>query len=116
MAYKYFHNLKNRTVCRVEDPSTHESKSSQGEHRGWYISTRVLITRADNVLEGSRWKYPTSGVPHDNFGKRYSKEDVIMYFMGRVCADYGSEISSDEYEKLKERYETEAKSNRPSAR
>lgn len=112
MAYKYFHDPQNRTVYRVDEPSITENKDRRGQRRSWYIRTEVHITRADNVLTGSQWKYKVFDPRGKYFNRKYSREDVIEYFMSRVYPQNCLEISSEEYEVLQRQYETDARNNR----
>ena len=113
VAYKCFHDLQNKIVYKVNDPSITENKDKKGHLRDWDIRTEVLITRADNVLIDHQWKHKTSDSRYKSFPKRYSREQVIEYFMGRVYPQNCLEISSEEYEILQGQYETAAKKNRP---
>ena len=113
VAFKSFHDPQNKIVYKVDEPSITENKDRKGNRSGWFIHTQVHITRADNVLTNNLWKYKTSDTRFEHFNRKYSREDVIMYFMGRVYPQNCLEISSEEYEILQGQYETAAKKNRP---
>ena len=112
MIHKYFHDTQNKIVYRIDEPSINEEKDGRGQRRRWHISTDVHITRADNVLIGSQWKHNVLRPRRKYFNRKYSREDVIGYFMSRVYPQNCLEISSEEYEVLQRQYETEAKNNR----
>lgn len=112
MPYKYFHDAVARTVYRVDDdPNILENRDRRGRRSSWYISTKVDITRADNVLIRNQWRYPIFKIPNEHFHRKYSRDEVISYFMGRVYPHNCAEITSEEYEALKTKYDTEARGN-----
>jgi len=111
MVNKYFHDSQNKTVYRVDEPSIIENRDRRGRRRSWYTHTEVHITRADNVLTGSEWKYRVFEPRHEYFDRKYSKEDVIEYFMSRVYPQDCVEISFEEYELLQRQYEPDARNN-----
>ena len=113
VAYKCFHDPQNKIVYRVDEPSITENKDRRGKRRSWYIRTEVHITRADNVLIGGWWKYKVFDPRGEDFNRKYSRKDVVKYFMGRVYPENCLEISSEEYEILQGQYETAARNNRP---
>ncbi len=111
MAYKYFHDAIAKTVYRVDDdPNILENKDGLGRGRPWYISTKVDITRADNVLIKNQWRYETSKIHAEHFDRKYSRDEVISYFMSRIYPHNCTEITSEEYDALKTKYDTEARS------
>ena len=112
MAYRHFHDSQNKMVYKVDEPSIIENKDKRGQRSSWYISTKVHITRADNVLTGSQWKYKILDLRYKYFKPKYSRENVIEYFMSRVYPRNCLEISSEEYDVLQKQYETDARNNR----
>jgi|SRR3972149_8933044 len=112
MNYKYFHDLQSKIVYRIKDPDI-RPKTKRGNLIDWHISTEIDVTRADNVLSGSQWKYATSEYPRENYEPKYSKEDVISYFEHRFYPSNCREISSAEYDILQKQYEIEARNNHP---
>ena len=72
------------------------------------------ITRADNQLEGGRWKFSTSAYPDHHLNVNYTPEQALSYFRMHHEPN-GEEIGIEEYERLHAEYEAEAKSRRPNA-
>ena len=112
--YKYLHEKAARTVYRLpREPQVSEQKK-RGKLVGWHITMEYSITRADNQLEGGRWKFATLACPDQHLDLRYTPEQALFYFRMRY-EPQGEEIGIEEYERLHAEYEAEAKSRRPNA-
>ncbi len=109
--YKYLHDQDARTVFRVPMEPQVNQQMRRGKPVGWHVSMEFSITRGDNFMEGSQWKYPTSAYPVQHLDAHYTREQAVSYF--RMHHEpRGSEISEGEYKLLHEKYENEAKSRR----
>lgn len=68
-----------------------------------YVRMEISIVRADNVLTGHRWKYPTSDYPSFTYDDRYDFAGAERYFMLHY-APRGESIGKEEYEILASQY------------
>lgn len=103
--YKYLHDAKNRIVYQVPaEPDVNEQKDRRGRRTGWSVNMRVLITRADNKLNGNQWQHATSSYPRQAFDAHYEKSQVISYFLMHHTPD-GDPISQEEYVELQAQYD-----------
>lgn len=103
---RYFHNKEARAVYAVDEPVVYERDGH------WNISTDVEITRADNYLTKDRWKYDTGACPRESYyQKNYSKESALGYFFSNNIKGFGELVSKEEYEKFRDEYGAEARTN-----
>lgn len=108
--YRYIHDPPNRIVYKYPgEPNVRERTNARGRRTDWFVSMDVLITRADNKLNGNQWLHATSDHPNQYLGAQYTREQVVSFFMMRH-APRGEEISEAEYERLSNQYEAEARS------
>lgn len=113
MEWTYYHDEPNQTVMAMRsDPSVHEQKDKRGRRAGWFVSSDVEITRADNVLlrPTHQWKYPVRSNPSQHFDAHYSREDVVHYFHVHHAPNL-PQIDEATYVTLKAKYEAQAHKN-----
>lgn len=108
--YKYIHDSKDRIVYQIpNEPMVIEMTDRRGNRVGWSAKMEILITRADNKLNGHRWQHATSSYPSQPFDAHYTREDVISYFLMHHAPN-GESISREQYEGLQAQYEAIARS------
>ena len=92
--------------------SVREQTGQHGQRIGWYVSSEIEITRADNVLLRPRhqWRYPVHSNPYQHFDAHYSREDVTHYFHVNHAPNL-PKIDEATYMALKEKYEAQAYKN-----
>lgn len=108
---RYFHDSQNAIVYKIDKHVIDENKNRKGKRRWWYIWTSIHITSKVNVLNGSQWKQKILDTKDEYFDKKYTREDVINYFMSNIYPKSCLEISSEEYNFFQRHYEKEAKNN-----
>ncbi|AZG10819.1 hypothetical protein EGT29_24650 [Pigmentiphaga sp. H8] len=113
MNYLYFHDEARQTVYRMlSEPRCHAQIHGRGKAQrttGWYFSTEIEITRADNRLSNGRWVHDVRITPYQIFDvPRYSETEARGYFVRNQTPD-GVQISPDEYEELRQKYEKTAR-------
>ncbi len=121
----YYHNPTERIVYYVPDvpevtkENTNPTKrNKRPRQEGWFVQTEIEITRADNFIEHgtNQWHYQTSKNLYEHYAPTDSKEQVVSWFKGLIRNHFpkmGNEISKEEYYKLKQLYEEEARKNMP---
>lgn len=109
--YKYRHSKDNKTVYRypIELTITEET-GKHGKRIGWAVCMQIDITRADNVINITQWKYPTSDYPIQHFSAHYERSQIISYFF-KNHEPSGDDITQSEYDQLKDKYEDVARKN-----
>jgi hypothetical protein len=110
MDYKYIHNSQEKQVFRMPSVPNVDRAEKSGKLIGWDVRMEIDVTRADNILNGSQWKYPIKNFPKQHFDNRYTEQQVISHFLNRNTPA-GIEIKKEEYIAIKEAYEIDAKSN-----
>lgn len=104
--FQYVHVVTEQMVYRfplrpqVIPQLVGKSKTKKIYH---YVRMEITITRADNVLSGHRWKYPTSDYPSFTYDDRYNADEAERYFMLHY-APRGESIIKEDYEKLASQY------------
>lgn len=107
--YKYIHDAAARTVYQIpSEPTIIEEKNKRGKRVSWSANMKILITRADNKLNGNRWKHATSSYPTQSFHAHYTKENVVSYFLMHHAPN-GEFISPEQYAELQSQYEAIAR-------
>jgi hypothetical protein len=117
MEYKYYHNAELKAVYRAPvQPQLHEiMDKSKRKIIGWAVSMKIEITRADNVLSGTQWKYPIADYPQqsfENIGNRYDDREIVVSHFHMHHDPNGNEIDENTYLELKTEYEKQARENR----
>lgn len=99
--YRYVHDEEKKTVYRFPcKPQVTEQRVGRGKKKIWhYVRMQIDVDRADNVLTGNQWLYPTSEYPNFTYDDRYDAEDAAHYFM-RNYTPVGNEISAEQYDEL----------------
>lgn len=107
MEYKYIHDATAKIVYRFPKVPEISSKQDRKGHIITYTaSMEVEITRADNVLRNSQWKYPVREYPKqhfENIANRYNEELVSSYFH-QHHDPHGEVIDEKQYEELRKKY------------
>lgn len=104
--FQYVHDVSKETVYRfplrpqVMPQPQGKTKKKKIYH---YVRMEISIARADNVLTGHRWKYPTSDYPSFTYDDRYDADEAERYFMLHY-APRGEAISREKYEILASQY------------
>lgn len=121
---RYYHDESRRTVYEVQDPpdvqprmETRTKQRRNPKRLGCTVSARIRITRADNYLtpEG-RWAYQVQDYPQQHYDSRDSNEQAARMFQALHLQGFGVEITKAEYDALHEKYEAEARANKPPPR
>ena len=107
--YKYIHDVGNRVVYQMpSEPTVREKMDGHGKRIGWSAEMEIVITRADNKLNGNQWQHATSSYPNQHLDAHYTKEHVISYFLMHH-APHGEAISQEQYAGLQAQYEAIAR-------
>jgi hypothetical protein len=103
--YQYAHDAEGKKVFRfpVAPQVIPQRQGKSGRKVYHYVRMHVDIVRADNVLSGNQWKYPTSEYPNHTYDDRYDAEEAVTYFM-RNFAPRRRPITKEEYERLAAEY------------
>jgi hypothetical protein len=102
--YQYIHDLEGKKVFRFPiEPQVMPQPVRRSKKVYHYVRMQVDIVRADNVLTGNQWKYPTSDYPSFTYDDRYSAADAAEYFMQNY-APRGQQIDREEFERLSSLY------------
>lgn len=108
--YEYLHDVTNQTVYQVPThPEISEKRDRRGKRTGWTVTMQILITRADNKLNGNQWEHPTSSYPLQHFSAHHEKEQVVSSFLIRHMPA-GKRITHEEYVELHAAYQRIAES------
>ncbi len=103
-SFQYVHDSDAKKVFRFPlRPQVRPERQGKSKKVYHHVRMEVDVVRADNVLTGNQWKYPTSEYPSHIYDDRYDADDSSMYFM-RNFAPRGQAISKDEYERLAKQY------------
>lgn len=107
--FKYLHDAENRIVYQAPaEPTVVEQMSNRGLRIGWSARMEIRIICADNRLIGTLWQHATSAYPTQTFDPRYSKEQVISFFLNRHTPQ-GIPITREQFDQLQAQYEASAK-------
>jgi hypothetical protein len=103
--FQYVHDTDQQTVYRFPlRPQVIPQPQGRTKKRIYhYVQMEIAIARADNVLTGNRWKYPTGDYPSFTYDDRYDADQAERYFMLHY-APRGDAISKEEYEILASQY------------
>lgn len=112
--YSYKHDIGNRIVYQFpSEPVVTQQTDRHGKTSGWLVSMQVVITRADNILNGNQWQEATSSYPSQPFDAHYRKDEVIAYFFMRHTPE-GEVVTAGEYAELQASYEAIARTRKRS--
>lgn len=116
MTFKFYHDLAGKSVFRMQSPPTVVEKTGKaGKRIGWTVQAEIEITRADNVLlANNQWKYRICAFPQQHFDGKDDRRSVVASFQTQHVPNF-PEIDQETYNRLREKYEQEAKGNKPAS-
>lgn len=104
----YVHNLADRILYEFPDqPTVSEETDKRGLRLGWVAEMQISITRPDNNIIGSQWKYAIMDIGRAHYPAHYSRIQVIDSF--RLHHEpRGESIPETQFKVLKVEYENAA--------
>lgn len=107
----YIHDASNEVLYEIPDlPFVNERRDAKGKRLDWVVNMNVLITRADNVLVGGRWKYPRFTTYQEHYDLRDSRDQATSFFL-TANSPPGTPVTEAEFTVLKQEYESRANNN-----
>ena len=109
MDHIHIHDEASKTVYRLPSkPAVHKNR-----HGDLVAALEIEITRADNyqIPPANRWAYRVRSNSQESYSGA-DREKVSDFFM-TANTPPGRAISEEEYERLREEYERQARSNKP---
>lgn len=103
--FKYVHDEANKRVYKIPtSPTVTERRQGRGSKLvGRDVRMNVEVVRADNLLVGNQWKYPTLEPLHQFLESKYSEDEAVYYFT-RNHEPRGVKITREQFDALAKQY------------
>lgn len=114
MRYRYYHDEEAKTLWAVpSEPFVEEKRETRTKRRrypkriGWRVHAEISITHADNRIDPATGflVHPTSSHPSITYPPQDTREDAVSYFRAHNLRFGGVEITREDYEQLRAKYE-----------
>ena len=114
MSLRYYHDAARQTVIAMPaEPTVYEKKDRHGRCAEWVVQSEQRITRADNVRipNSHRWRHAVRLPLQEVYdAMRDSRKKAVEFFEHAHLPNL-PEIGADEYERLRQEYQSQADGN-----